>query len=145
MMVFASMKRIDTGSGVPTQTPYRKSFGFAESFIGGSARTGTPRPSFCFLRNEKTEGYCRSHISKKIEVVEMVAKCERCVYGTLTGLNGTGDSCFFCKRQNLHVWVNEYMRCLCFEINPISFVHPEIAEKVVEDRVIEEYERERIP
>lgn len=55
-MVFDSMKRIDTGSGVPTQTPYRKSFGFAESFIGGSARTGTPRPSFCFLRYEKAEG-----------------------------------------------------------------------------------------
>lgn len=131
------------GRACPTQTPYRKSFGFAESFIGGSARTVTPSLPSVFSEMRKQKVVILTYINI-FEVVEMTVKCERCVHGRLMQIDQEGYSYFLCKKLNTYVQVNEYMRCLWHEMNPITFVRPE-EKKTNDDALIEEYERERIP
>lgn len=74
----------------------------------------------------------------------MVAKCERCVHGRLMQIDSTGYSYFHCKRLNTYVKVNEDMRCLLHEVNPITFIR-HVVEETIDEALIEEYEIERIP
>jgi hypothetical protein len=74
----------------------------------------------------------------------MTVKCERCVHGRLMQIDQEGYSYFLCKKLNTYVQVNEYMRCLWHEMNPITFVRPE-EKKTNDEALIEEYARERIP
>jgi len=72
----------------------------------------------------------------------MVVKCEKCIYAVFLGKN---DECLLyeCKKLNIYVENGVMLKCPLFFRKSIEL--PEKEEPVVEEYLIEEFERERIP